>query len=51
MTEKEYKLTCENERLKKENKELKNKNKDLEAQKKTYFNKLQIQNDLLEFAH
>ena len=48
MTEKEYKLKCEVERLKKENKELKNKNKDLEAQKKTYFNKLQIQNEQLE---
>ena len=48
MTEKEYKLKCENERLKKENKKLKNKNKDLEAQKKTYFNKLQIQNEQLE---
>lgn len=36
MTQKEYELKCENERLKKENKELKNKNKDLEAQKKHY---------------
>lgn len=34
MTEKEYKLTCEVEKLKKENQELRNKNKDLEVQKK-----------------
>lgn len=47
MTDKEYKLQCEVERLKKENKELKNKNKDLETQKKTYYNKLQIQNEQL----
>lgn len=44
MTQKEYELQCEIEKLKKENKELKTKNRDLEAQKKTYCNKLQIQN-------
>lgn len=48
MTQKEYELKCENERLKKENKELKNKNKDLEAQKKTLSNKLQIQSEQLK---
>lgn len=47
LTEQEYKLKCENERLKKENRELKNKNKDLEAQKKTYYNKLQLQSEQL----
>lgn len=47
MTQKEYELKCENERLKKENKELKNKNKDLETQKKTLCNKLQIQSEQL----
>ena len=36
MTQKEYELKCEVERLKKENKELKNKNKDLEIQKKKH---------------
>ena len=34
MTEKEYKLKCENERLKKELKEKNNKIKDLEIEKK-----------------
>ncbi len=47
MTQKEYELKCEVEKLKKENKDLKNKNKDLEAQKKTYYNKLQIQSEQL----
>lgn len=47
MTQKEYELKCEVEKLKKENKELKIKNKDLEAQKKTYYNKLQIQSNQL----
>lgn len=48
MTEKEYRLACEVERLKKENQELKNKNRDLEAQKKTFVNKLKIQSEQYE---
>lgn len=49
MTEKEYKLACEVEKLKKENQELRNKNKDLETQKKTFVNKLKIQNEQYEY--
>ena len=48
MTQKEYELKCEVEKLKKENKELKHKNKDLEAQKKTFCNKLQLQSEQLK---
>ena len=47
MTQKEYELKCEIEKLRKENKELKIKNKDLEAQKKTYYNKLKLQSEQL----
>lgn len=48
MTEREYKLQCENEKLKRQVTELKNKNKDLEIQKKTYCNKLKIQSEQFE---
>ena len=47
MTQKEYELKCEIEKLRKENKELKIKNKDLESQKKTYYNKLKLQSEQL----
>lgn len=47
MTEKEYKLQCEVEKLRKENQALKNKNKDLEAQKKTLSNKFELQSEQL----
>ena len=48
MTPLEYKLTCENEKLKKENKELKLKNKDLETEKKTLKDKLKIRDEAFE---
>lgn len=47
MTEKEYKLQCEVEKLRKENQALKNRNKDLEAQKKTLSNKFELQSEQL----
>lgn len=49
MTQKEYELMIEIEKLKKENKKLKIKNKDLETEKKTFKNKLNIQNEQLEY--
>ena len=42
MTEKEYKLQCEVEKLRKENQALKNKNKDLEAQKKNIIEQIRV---------
>lgn len=48
MTQKEYELKCENERLKKELKNKDNKIKDLEAEKKTLKNKLKIANEHIE---
>lgn len=48
MTQKEYELMLEIEKLKKENKELKIKNKDLESEKKTLKNKLMIANEYIE---
>lgn len=48
MTQKEYELKCENEKLKKENQMLKLKNKDLESEKKTLSNKLKIANEYIE---
>ena len=48
MTEKEYKLACEVEKLKKEIKQKDNKIKDLEAQKKTFVSKLKIQSEQYE---
>ncbi len=48
MTQEEYKLKCENEKLKKELKQKDNKIKDLETQKKTLSNKLNIQSDYVE---
>lgn len=48
MTQKEYELKCENERLKKELNEKNNKIRDLESQKKTLSSKLKIQNDYVE---
>lgn len=47
MTQKEYELQCEVEKLKKEVTQLKNKNKDLESEKKTFKNKLKIQSDFV----
>ena len=48
MTEKEYKLTCEVEKLKKELKEKNNKIKDLEIEKKTLKWQLKNKTELLE---
>lgn len=47
MTQKEYELQCEVEKLKKENSQLKSKNKDLEIEKKTFKDKLRIQSDFV----
>lgn len=51
MTQKEYELACENEKLKKKIKELENKNKDLEAEKKTFKLKLKILSEQLDSAN